>query len=52
MHQERFASSVLGAHYRRTILLRDWVLTLGFQWFIENDIQNFTQTHNVAMIMQ
>jgi hypothetical protein len=27
------------------------IFTLGFQCFIENNIQNFTQTHNVAIIM-
>jgi hypothetical protein len=27
------------------------ILTLGFQSFIDNSIQNFTQTHNAAMVM-
>jgi hypothetical protein len=27
------------------------ILTLGFQWFIENSIQNFTQAQNAAMAM-
>jgi hypothetical protein len=27
------------------------ILPLGFQCFIENNIQNFTQTHNSAMVM-
>jgi hypothetical protein len=27
------------------------ILTLGFQWFIKDDIQNFPQTHNAAMVL-
>jgi hypothetical protein len=42
MYQQRFTSHILGAHDRKTVLLRHWILTLGFQWFIENNVQNFT----------
>jgi hypothetical protein len=27
------------------------ILTLDFQWFIENNIHNFTQRHNAAMVI-
>jgi hypothetical protein len=51
MYQQRFTSHVLGVDHRKTILLRDWDLTLGFQWLSENNTQNFTQTHNAVMVM-
>jgi hypothetical protein len=51
MYQQRFTSPVLGAHYQKTVLPGDGILTLYFQWFIENNIQDFTQTHNAAMGM-
>jgi hypothetical protein len=51
MYQQRFTSHALGAHYGKTILLRDWDLNARFSMVYRNNIQNFTQTHNAVMVM-
>jgi hypothetical protein len=52
MYQQRFTSHVLGAHYRKTILPRDWDLNTRFSMVYRNSIRNFTQTHNTATVIE
>jgi hypothetical protein len=51
MYQQRFTSHVLGAQYPKTIVLRDWGLKARLSMVYRKNIQNFTQAHNVTMVM-